>query len=144
MARLRGAVTAALEGDGTLMAILTGGVYDRRGISRTATPDAYDSRGELLPCAVVAISSDTPIGPAQYETEQTFFNVYFYEAEGNAYAGIDAAKERVKAVLHQGTVSIDDGQVLEIRHADGIGDSYDEILKAEMSYLRFYAWRHRT
>lgn len=142
---LRQAVKAELEADVTLMATLTGGVYDRRGISRTSTPDAYDARGELEPCAVVVLEAATPIGPhPDYRMERVFFVVYLYEEEGNAYAGIDVAKQRVKALLHQQRVTTTPDTVWEIRHADSLGDAYDEVLKAEMSFERFFAWRQRA
>ena len=141
---LRQAVKAELEGDATLLATLTGGVYDRRGINRTSTPDAYNDRGELEPCAVVVVEAATPIGPhPDYRIERVFFAVYLYEEEGNAYAGIDVAKQRIKALLHQQRVTTTPDTVWEIRHADSLGDSYDEVLKAEMSFERFFAWKKR-
>lgn len=141
---LRQAVIAALEADGTLMATLTGGVYDRREINRTATPNAYDSNGCLEPCAVVTLEAATPVGPhPDYRMEQVFFLVYLYEEEGNHYAGIDVAKQRVKTLLHQQRVTTTPDTVWEIRHADSLGDSYDDVLRAEMTYERFFAWKRR-
>jgi hypothetical protein len=144
MATLRTAVKALLVADGTLMGILTGGVYDRRGLNRSATPAAYDSRGQLLPCAVVTVETTTPTGPKEFDFEQVFFQVWLYEAEGNDYANIDLARDRVRALLHRQSVVITAGAVHEILHADSFGDSYDEALGAEMTYERFYAWRKRA
>lgn len=141
---LRQAVKAELAGDATLVTILTGGVFDRRGISRTLTPNAYDTDGTLKPCAVVALETAVPVGPhPDYRMERVFFVVYLYEEEGNAYAGIDVAKQRIKALLHQQTVTTTPDTVWEIRHADSLGDSYDETLRAEMTYERFFAWKQR-
>ena len=141
---LRQAVKAALEADVTLMATLTGGVYDRRGLSRTSTPDACNAPGELEPCAVVVVEAATPIGPhPDYRMERVFFAVYLYEDEGNNYAGIDVAKQLVKALLHQQRVTTTPDTVWEMRHADSFGDSYDEVLKAEMSFERFFTWKQR-
>ena len=75
--------------------------------------------------------------------EQVFFVVYLYEEEGNNYAGIDVATQRVKTLLHQQTVSTTPDKVWEIRHADSLGDAYDEVLRAEMTYERFFAWKQR-
>jgi len=145
MTTLRQAVVALLEADATLMAILTGGVYDRREINRTLTPAAYDVRGQLRPCAVVTISATTPETIPDRPFETVFFQVWLYEAEGNHYAAIGPAADRIRALLHTKTVTITGtGAVHEIRHADGLGDSYDEVLRAEMSYERFWAWRYRA
>lgn len=144
MATLRQAVIALLEADVTLMATLTGGVYDRREISRTATPAAYDARGNLEPCAVVTIESVAPHGPKEFDFERVFFQVWLYEQEGNHYAAIDVARDRVRALLHRQSVTVTPGCIHEIIHADGLGDSYDEALGAEMTFERFYAWRHRV
>lgn len=144
MATLRGAVKALLAADVTLMATLTGGMYDRREISRTLTPDAYDTDGTLKPCGLVSIETTTPHGPKEFDFERVYFVVYLYEEEGNAYAAIDVAKDLVRALLHRQTVSIDTGGVFEILHADSLGDAYDEALRAEMTFERFYAWRNRA
>jgi hypothetical protein len=143
MATLRSAVKALLAADTTLMAILTGGLYDRRGISRQSTPAAYGATGQIEPCAVITLSSDSRLGPAEMATEEDFFNVYLYEAEGNHYAAIDPAKDRIKLLLDRQTVTVTTGNVIEVRYADGIGDSFDEVLNAEMSTIRFLAWRKR-
>jgi len=144
MATLRSAVKALLAADTTLLATLTGGVYDRRAISRTATPAAYDTTSGLIkPCAVVALSSESRLGPAEMATEEDYLVVYLYEADGNHYAAIDVARERIKALLDRQTVTVTSGKVLEIRYADGIGDTFDEVLNAEMSSIRFLAWRKR-
>jgi hypothetical protein len=70
--------------------------------------------------------------------------VWLYEEDKNHYASIDPARDRVRALLHCQTVTISPGAVHEIRHADGLGDSFDETLNAEMTYERFYAWRKRA
>lgn len=144
MSTLRQAVISLLENDATLMAILTGGVYDRREISRTLTPAAYSVVGALKPCAVVTLEVTTPLGPAEFDFETVYFQVWLYEEAGNHYAAIDPARDRVRALLHRQSVTITNGCVHEIRHADGLGDSFDEALNAEMTYERFYAWRKRA
>lgn len=143
---LRQAVISLLEADATLMAILTGGVYDRREISRALTPAAYSATtGALKPCAVVTISTTTPETIPDRPFEQVVFQVWLYEEPGNHYAAIGPAADRVRALLHTKTVAITGtGAVHEIRHADGLGDSFDESLRAEMTYERFWAWRYRA
>lgn len=144
MATLRAAIKAALAGDGTLAAILTGGMYDRRGISRTATPSAYNATGELMPCGVVTLETTTTHGPKEFNFERAFVVVYLYEEEGNAYAAIDPAADRIRALLHRQTVTTTPSLVWEILHTDSIGDQYDDVLRAEMRMERFQVWRKRV
>ena len=141
---LREAIVSLLSGDATLGTTLTGGVYNRRDLSRTATPSAYNTTtGDINPCAVVTMS--TPVQEAIKEAafERDWFQVWLYEAEGNNYANIDIAADRVIALLHRQTVTVSPGGIHEIQYADGLGDSYDDVLRCEMSYLRFWAWRYR-
>ena len=143
---LRQGLVALLEADATLLATATGGVYESREINRTATPDAYDtSTGALLPCVVVAMSTPVDAGPhPDYRMVQEWFFVYYYSPEGNLGA-IDTMRERVRALIHQQRIAtVDVGTVWEMRWADGIGDQYDDPLRALMSYDRFWAWRQRT
>jgi hypothetical protein len=144
---LRAGLVALLEADATLLATATGGVYDTREINRTSTPDAYDSTtGLIKPCCVVVMSTPIDVGPhPDYRMAQEFFFVYYYSSEADAYASIDAMRERVRALIHQQRIAtVDVGTVWEMRWADGIGDQYDEVLRASMSYDRFWAWRQRT
>lgn len=143
MATLRAAVKTAISGDTTLAGILTGGVYDLRGINRTLTPAAYNSSGALKPCAVVTVEAAVPLGHREGRFEQVFVVVYLYEEEGNGFAGIGPAALRLRSLLHNTTLSTDDGDVHTIVHADSLGDAYDEVLKAEMSYERFVVYRRR-
>ena len=144
MTTLREAVIDLLQADVTLMAILTGGVWERREINRTLTPSIYTATGAMKPCAVVLVEATSPVGPAQFDFEQVFFLVWLYEESGNHYSAIDLARDRVRALLHRQSVAITAGCVHEIRHADGGADFYDDVLSCEAAYERFYAWRHRA
>ena len=143
MATLRGALKTAIEDDATLAGLLTGGVYDPREINRTTTPDAYDANGALKPCAVVALEGASPLGHREWAFEQVFVVVYLYEEEGNGYASIGQAGLPLRTLLNNQALSTDDGNVHHIQHADSLGDSYDEVLKAEMTYERFVVYRRR-
>jgi hypothetical protein len=143
---LREGLVALLGADATLLATATGGVYDSREINRTATPAAYDSTTGLLnPCVLVAMSTPVAAGPhPDYRMTQDFFLVYYYAPEGNLDA-LDVMRERVRSLIHQKRIAtVDLGTVWEMRWGDGIGDQYDEALRALMSYDRFWAWRQRT
>lgn len=145
MATLREAIKTALEDDATLGTLLTGGVYDRRGISRTLTPDAFDSNGALQPCAVVTLEVAAPeiTGHREWRFERVYFLVWLYEDEGGGYATLDPAALRVRSLLHNQTLATDDGAVHHIEHVGSLGDSYDDTLLAEMTYERFVAFRQR-
>ena len=143
-ATLRAAVKAALSGDGTLSGLLTGGVYDRRGLSRTLTPAAFDATtGNIKPCAVVTVDSAVPMGHREQSFERVYLLVWLYEQDGSGYTVIDQARLRVIEVLHDASLSVDDGAVHTIEYASGIGDSHDDTLGAEMTNVRFVAYRNR-
>lgn len=134
---LRDAVKTLLEADDTLMAILTGGIYDRGEISRTETPDAWDAdRGTLKPCAVLTMGTVSPRAPFD-DAATAFLQIYFYEKSG--YDNIEDAMDRVYTLLHIQQVTIDPGFVYEIRHANDLGDSKDDALDCSMSFSRYYA-----
>lgn len=143
MATLRAAVKSVLEGDVTLAAILTGGVYSRAGISRTLTPDAFDSKGAIKPCAVVTEEATNRIGHREDKMEMVSLVVWLYEDEGSGYTLIDTAKMRVRALLHDQTVTTSDGYVHHIVHVYSLGDSFDDVLSAEMTHERFTVYRRR-
>lgn len=93
--------------DATLMAILTGGVYISAttgplGISRDATPAAFDATGYLLPCALVrerALVPDNAVrdGMTQTVSAGQVVEVWVYEDRG--YTAIDAALARLFVLL---------------------------------------------
>ncbi len=147
MTTLRAAVLALLEADSTLMAILTGGIHDRTEISRTATPSAFDDRGDLKPCAVLRFSTSVPKGTFDVAAD-TFFNLYYYQKKGG-YASIDAAMARGFVLLNTTEdnvvqVAIDPGWVYEIRWADDFLDSWDKALDCPMAYSRYQVVQLRS
>jgi hypothetical protein len=127
-----------LEGDTTLMATLTGGVYGEAGISRQATPGAFDANGEVKPCALLAMEAEDPAGPFP-TSSRAFVTVYFYARAG--YAEIDAALDRVYALLHRQRVS-NEG-VWDMRHAGDVRDQQDPALGCAMSMSRYQGYRRR-
>ena len=143
MTTLRSAVKSTLENDATLAGLLTGGVFDRRGLNRTTTDGIVDANGALKPCAVVTEETTSPLGHREWAFERVHFLVWLYEDEGSGYATIDQAKLRVRHLLHNQSVATDDGAVHHIEHTDSLGDSHDDVLKAEMTYERFVAYRKR-
>lgn len=98
---------AVLEADATLVALATGGIWDfdetgRLGLSRTTTPDAYDSFGIILPSMLLKQRSDTPDfvladDNTQYVSSKVMLEVWFYEDTG--YSTIEAMRNRVYTLL---------------------------------------------
>lgn len=102
------AAKAVLEADGTLVALATGGIWDKSetgayGISRTKTPAAYDSNGIIKPCVLLKqrfASRDGVLDDdeLQYVSVDAMLEVWAYEYSG--FDNIDAMKNRIFTLLH--------------------------------------------
>lgn len=126
-ADIQSAIEAVLEADGTLVAILTGGVYTSRSLgtrflNETDTPSAYetldDSGGlqQLLPCCVITPSTGpTPVGAAGCSRRE-WVRIGCYEGEG--YVNTEAALDRIHTLLHDTWVTLDSGERIHIEHVD--------------------------
>jgi hypothetical protein len=100
-------VAVRLEGDGTLTAILTGGVYTRAevgrdGITRESAPAAFDADGFLKPAALVRQRGLVPDGVVRDQIERVasaaqVVEIWLYEDRG--YASIDGALEELFGLL---------------------------------------------
>lgn len=132
------AVTQILTGDGTLMALLTGGVYAVAQIAPGMdAPTPFDEVGRVKPSALVrneAAASTGPLGSFELGTVL----VFFYDYAG--YATIDTAVERAKTLLHGRYLG--DG-AYELRHADDVLDQYDDAILAYMHRSRYQVTRYR-
>jgi len=135
---VRDTVKALLEADTTLMAILTGGVYAGGEIARQGTPNAFDANGEILPCTLVKVETETPWGPYDDSSRQ-YLVVMFYERSG--YENIDEALARVYVLLHK--TKLDTAGVWETVHADDVRDQEDQALACSLSYSRYAIARSR-
>jgi len=135
---IRSAILAILAGDATLLATLTGGVYSATEISRQLTPAAFDTNGEVLPCALLSLEAEDPMGPFATSSRE-FVTVHFYERQG--YTAIDTALARVYALLHRIHVSAE--HVWDIRHAGDIQDQRDPTLNCALNISRYQVTRLR-
>ena len=89
--------------DGSLMAILTGNVYQSgnvgyEGITRDTASGAFDANKYLLPCALVKQRGEIPDGIIQEQIGQMasaaqVVEIWLYQDRG--YAAIDAALARL-------------------------------------------------
>ena len=134
---MRDAVYALLSTDPTLMGILTGGLYDGREtgeISRSGTPEAFDSNGEIQPCGLLRFTTDAPYGP--YETSaRVYFSILLYERSG--YASVEAARTRLYSLLHRAKVTPSAGSCWRIDHAGDVLDARDQVLGCSLVISRF-------
>lgn len=129
-------ITALLQNDATLAAILTGGVYRAQEISRQATAAAFDGNKELKPCALVKQETATPWG-VHRDSGRLYVVIYFYDRHG--YTNTEAARRRVYALLHRVKVT----GSYEVRHANDVLDQEDEPLGAAMAVSRFVVTMER-
>jgi hypothetical protein len=135
---MRDAIKQMLEGDATLMALLPGGIYSGREISRQEMPSAFDENLELRPCALIKVETETPSGP--YDTSaRLIFSVWLYQRAG--YDAIDAAMKRVFELLNR--VVMPGQKCWEIRHSDDVTDQTDDSLMTSMGMSRYVAIRMR-
>ncbi|HVU10685.1 MAG TPA: hypothetical protein VHD90_05375 [Phototrophicaceae bacterium] len=118
----------ALAADGTLAALLTGGVYSyaqigRNGISRVTTPSAYAAGGFLKPLAVVKASEVKAI-PAIRDSDsgsQQVVEIFLYDDGDNGYTTVTSARDRVIALLDRQWMS-GVGYLRQVGGADNLRD----------------------
>lgn len=105
MTTLAATVKAIPEGDSTILAILTGGIYDaaeldRDGLTIRDMETARDATGRLKPCAVIRWRGSAPYGGmGTFIAERGACEIYYYQDQG--YSQIEAAKARMKTLLHR-------------------------------------------
>lgn len=129
------AIVTLLQSDATLTGILTGGVYRAKEVSRKETPNAFDSKKELLPCALVKGETATPWGPHDH-SGRLYVALYFYQRSGTA--SIEAARARVYELLHRQKLTPEDGTgCYEIVHTGDLLDMEDTALQAPMAVSRY-------
>jgi hypothetical protein len=138
MTAIRDTIKNFLAADTTLMATLTGGLYTATEISRQLTPSAFDANDEVLPCALMVLEAEDPVGP--YTTSSRLFVVvYFYERAG--YTAIDAARDRVFALLNMQRIS--GSGMWEMRHVGDVPDQRDAALNCALGLSRYQVTRLR-
>ena len=121
-----------LAGDVTLAGLLVGGVYSfaqtgRSGISRASLAEAFDNAsGFLQPCAVVkagVVAQAEAIRDSVAGSRQ-LVEVYLYNDGDSDYATINAARDRVVALLDRQWI----GGAGWLRQVGGADDGRDPKL----------------
>lgn len=133
-------IRTALIADGTLMGLLTGGVYEGvEEISRQNAPAAFDANSELKPCALVKLGVESRRGPyREIVSVQTPITVYFYQRDN--YDVIEPAMSRTLALLHQAKIGTG---TWEIEYESTVNHQRDQALDCPLSTMRFIAVRRR-
>ncbi|NCC94115.1 MAG: hypothetical protein EOM10_12675 [Opitutae bacterium] len=127
-----------LKADATLMALLTGGVYDAslvEVISRDRTAGAFDANKELLPCALVQ-ATNRQVVPTFRRADQLGLTVYCYQRFGSAT--IEAASLRIRTLLDRVRVAgLGSSQTWECQFAEMILGQRDLALRAALVVSRY-------
>ena len=132
------AIAQAMQSDGALMALLSGGVYSvTQIVPGMEAPHPFDEFGRARPSALVRNETAATDGP-QGIFDRAFVVVFFYDHAG--YETISQAAERARAVLHRRYVG--DGSY-EVRHVDDVSDQYDDSILAYMHRSRYQVARYR-
>jgi hypothetical protein len=138
MATLQAVIKGALTGDVTLMATLTGGIFDASVLDREGLDLAtvQDANGRLKPCGVLRWRGSNPIDPAVLPAEQRFLEVWLYEDQGTA--NIETAKRLIKALLHYKLFQADNCGLAWLEWAGDLGETTaDELGGASADRSRF-------
>lgn len=108
-------IATILDADATLDALLTGGIHQSStagplGITREATPTAFDANGYLKPSALVRQRNRVPTGDVldfddQLESMRQIVEVWLYADSGAGYTTLDTAAARIRTLLMGDTLT---------------------------------------
>lgn len=142
MATLSTTIRQTLEADATLTAILTGGIFDAAELDKNglnASISGLYTNEQLNPCLVIRWRGAIPYGPhytADRRSERQFFELYFYEENGNA--NIDAAIRRCKLLLDRTQRTADNVGLCWVNWVNDMGEGVaDELGGASMNFSRY-------
>lgn len=105
---------------------LSGGVYDADAvgeISRQATPGAFDTNGEILPCALIKVPAEATIGPHPRGSRASV-DVYLYQYHGTGTIG--AARDALFNLWHH--TQIGGSGVWALEHTSDANGQFDPAL----------------
>ena len=135
---LAGDVKTVLAANVALMTLLTGGAHEAMEISRQLTPTAFDTNGEIKPCALVKSGTELRRKPHD-EGVQTVVTVYLYERSGSST--IDAAELLVYGLLNKKKIG---SRTWEMVFETAQFGQIDSGLDCPMVYSRYTAVRRKV
>lgn len=131
-------IKSALQADGALVALLTGGIFnDVEEISRQNTPGAFDASKELKPCVLIKIGTELKSGPYS-RSVRTPITIYFYQRDN--YTVIEPAMELAYDDLNDERIGTG---VWQIMYDLSVPQQRDVALDCPLGMHRFVAVRHR-
>ncbi|RPI92885.1 MAG: hypothetical protein EHM40_11580 [Chloroflexi bacterium] len=132
-------IKAALEADSDLMDYLTGGIYnDVEEINRQNTPEAFDANGELEPCALIKLGTESKLRSGILNSVNTPITIYFYQRAG--YNIIEPAMDLAYVDLNDKKIG---SHVWNIEYDIAVHQQRDTALDCALGSLRFVAKRMR-
>ncbi len=136
---INAAIQSLLLADSTLMAVLTGGVYDTGEITRQLAPGAFDANGEIKPCVLIKSGNEISL-ESKIQAVQTPLMLYLYQRSG--YTAIDAALARIYSLLNQRHIGA--SGVWEVQFNTENTRLSDEGLKCSLAMQRWNLIRKRA
>lgn len=145
MATLRQAVLALLEYDAVLSMLLTGGVFQADDIDQLDAgsydwvPKAPDGV-RVLPFALIRWKSSNPLQAdfVSLAAERQAVEIYVY-AEVGGYALTDQVATRIKALLHDAYLDVEDRQIAHATFSFLSGEiPAEELGGLPMQFVRFH------
>lgn len=139
---LRTAVRDLLNDDGTLTALLTGGIYPTADsqasiLTKQDHPAAFDSYGKVLPTALVQDDGVFPF-PGTDRTVSALVRVLFWQQDGRD--SLEAALRRTFDLLNGARVALSAGWVYQFAFAGESPTLRDPALgEAEHGWSRWQA-----
>lgn len=129
---MKAAIAGRLQGDATLTALLTGGVYTRLVKQGMAAPTPFDSVGRIKPC--VAVRMETAAGAhVKAKARQVFVSLFFYDWQESDV--LEQARARARLLLN-GWRPGSEGSYL-MRHVSDQLDLFDDELSAHTAISRY-------
>ena len=139
MATLRESLKARLENDSALAALLTGGVLDAADIPTDSGIDVAPRLSDgvrIAPYAVVRWQASNAYSMLNIGAEQETVEIYCYQHSG--YDTIEAAQGRIKTLLHNAYLDVDDRDLAHVLFAYISGEvPADELGGASCRFSRY-------
>jgi len=147
MATLQDATFAVLSLDATLIALLTGGFFEKTGgqgrLGMTLGDFVKEADGVTVKPTGVLIWGNEVVDPRLLDSQDQFVSFYLYEDSG--YSTIRTAARRTIALLNRTFVTSDNESIALFRWAGNLGEvNAEELQGMPMNIVRFAVKMIRT